>query len=112
LLRFRQRFPLLFFVHDRVASEHRICTMPGNLHGNGLGHSGLNHVARGCTAKIMEQSMAHICSRAGRCPRLAEVTDRLTFAMKHILREPLVAVLVLDSLRFAATFDDGQQLAF
>lgn len=86
--------------------------MPSDCHSDDLGDASIQHVAGSSAAKIVEQPMRHICSFAGHCPRLAEVADRLTVVVKHIPRKSLAAAFVLDSLRFAATFDDGGQFAF
>jgi len=63
-------------------------------------------------AKIMEKSAVDIRQFTGGCPGLAEVTNGITVVVKHIFREPFVAVFVLDGLRFAAPFNDGKQFAF
>jgi hypothetical protein len=55
---FLQRFALLLLVHYRVAPEHRIRPMPGNLHRHDLRHASLDHVARGGAPEVMEDFTA------------------------------------------------------
>ena len=56
-LGFLERIAFLFFVHDGVAAEHRIGSVPGNLHGDGLMNASGDHISGCRAAQVMEQTV-------------------------------------------------------
>ena len=78
-----EQFLLVDNVDNVVAVEDGAALVPGQKHGDPLGHAGADQVAGGGAATIVEEAGRHPSGLAGGAPRRAPATDVDPVAVEH-----------------------------